>query len=343
MRVEPPLGHGATLGGLWRAAGERRLPHALLFEGPGGIGKFLAAKELALGLLCARGPGEPCRACGPCKRVLSGDWYGNHPDLYVIDPIEEAEETIKITRIALREGGEDCTEAFLALRAMEGGWRIVIVREAQRMNEAAQNALLKTLEEPTSDTLLVLVTHRSGRLLPTIKSRCVRVRFERLEAAETLRILTREGLVGEDAAQLSRWTRGSPGDALDLARRAGVPLRALLAAVLQGEKDALEAAREASELEGKFVGRTPAARERDRARTLVDLLLAMSGDLVRRAAGAPAEELAHGDLRAAAPRAERIEALLEMRSDLDLNMNPRVVIERSLLVMADAVGVPSGS
>ena len=178
MHVAEPRGHAEAVRGLWRAAARGRLPHALLFEGPDGTGKFLAARWLAQGLLCAGGPGDPCGACGPCRRLLSGGEQGNHPDCALIDPVQEETESISIDRIAERTGrGEkrESAEAFLRLRPAEGGWRVLVIRDADRMLPPAQNALLKTLEEPSPGTLLVLVTARPAALLDTVRSRASRL------------------------------------------------------------------------------------------------------------------------------------------------------------------------
>ena len=147
-------GHGAVLEGLWRSAAAGRLPHALLFRGPEGIGKFLAMRTLAAGLLCDGGPGAPCGACGPCKRVRSD----NHADLFPVDAVAHGFDILTIHFVVHRDDPPPAyqgpaVEDFLLLRAHEGGWRVVLMREAERMNEAAQNAFLKTLEEPTPRTL----------------------------------------------------------------------------------------------------------------------------------------------------------------------------------------------
>jgi DNA polymerase-3 subunit delta' len=348
VRCDPPLAHGAVLNGLWRAARGSRLPHGLAFEGPSGIGKFLTARRLALGLLCAEGPGDPCGACGPCKRVTSGDRRGNHPDLHVVDPIAEEEETIKVERIAEREGGAESVESFLGLRALEGGWRIVLVRDAQRMTPGAQNALLKTLEEPGDATLLVLVTHRPERLLDTIKSRCVRMRFARLGKDDTARLVRAGGVDARAAGRLARLCAGSPGDALGLAARGGVELDRILADVVAGRLDPLVAARAAGEVAGELRGGTPRAKERDRARLILDLALGIATDAGRLAAGIPPAELAHGDAlddRAASRRPPlartAAEALLVARADVDRNLAPAAVVERCMLVLAGGAPVPS--
>ena len=345
MRVDPPLAHGSILSGLWRAARASRLPHALLFEGPSGVGKFCAARRFAAGLLCAEGPGDPCGVCGPCKRIASGGWRGNHPDVHVLDPLEEEQETIKVERIAEREGGEESLEGFLGLRAFEGGFRVVLVREAHRMTPAAQNALLKTLEEPGADTLLVLETDRPETLLETLRSRCVRVRFGRLSEGDAARILGAADVPRDQALRLARWCGGSPGDALALAARGGAELLSILADVLHGRRPPIAGARAALAIEGAFEGATSRAEERDRARTVLDLLLAIAADARRAAAGVPRAELAHGDLFAeGAPRhldRAAVLSLLTARADVDRNLGPAAVVERSMLVLARGARVTS--
>jgi len=358
VRVERPVGIAGTVERLWGAARAGRLPHALSFEGPEGIGKFQAAKWLALGLLCERGPGEPCRTCGACKRVLSGGHAGNHPDLLVVDPVEEDSETIRVSWIARRatEGGDGpalSLEVFLDLRAHEGRGRPVLIREAQRMNAAAQNALLKTLEEPRAGTLLVLETHRPEQLLPTIKSRCVRVAFRALDPADALEVLGREGLEPEAARVLARLSGGSPGLALQLAARGATELRALVLDVLGGRRSAAEVASAAWAVEGEFSGNTPTAKARDRARVFLDLAAGVLADARRLAAGRPEAGLAHGDV--VAPLVERLgvgldgggwstlqHALLEARADVDRNVGTEALVARAARLLAEAGQVPVG-
>ena len=93
--ITRPKTHGDVLLGLWKSAADGRLPHALLFSGPSGVGKFLSAGWFAAGLLCARGPGEPCLTCGPCKRVRSG----SHPDLFVVDAAASGQDQLTIAFI----------------------------------------------------------------------------------------------------------------------------------------------------------------------------------------------------------------------------------------------------
>ncbi|MBK8178954.1 MAG: DNA polymerase III subunit [Planctomycetes bacterium] len=341
----PLYGHGDLLRGLWRAARSERLPHGLLFHGPVGLGKFRAARALAQGLFCGA-PGDdlgPCGACGPCKRFLSG----GHPDLFVIDPPREIDEQIRVGHIVPRDGpGEpgESAASFLALRPSEGGWRIVILRQAERMGEQAQNALLKMLEEPGESVLWVLTTEKVGALLPTIQSRVVSLRFRPLPQEECLAVLAAEGLSPEDARRLARWSGFSPGVALSLGER-GVPaMRKLALALLCGELSPFEAAAAVGEVDGVFEGKTPSGRERERARTWIDLCGALLGDLARLAAGADAARLAHGDMAQASgkiallrePRvlASAVHGLTTARADVDLNLDPGAAIERAAQMLA---------
>jgi DNA polymerase-3 subunit delta' len=338
----PIEGHAGVLEGLWRAAREEHLHHALLFAGLPGIGRFRAARALAQGLFCERAEiGPPCNDCGPCKRLLSG----NHPDLFVIDPLAEEEEQIKLERIAAREEGRsDNVESFLGLRPVEGGWRVAIVREAERANASAQNAMLKMLEEPGRSVLWILESSRTESLLPTLRSRCAVVRFEPLSEAETLRVLARSGLEGAAAERLARWSGGSAGVALASSERGVESMRAALVSVLCGHTPALEAARGLWQIEASFPGRTPTARARERARTLLDLALAMLRDVARLGAGVDPSRLAHGDLSAHASELEGVnqpgilrwqaEQLIACRRDVDLNLQPEAALERAMLALA---------
>lgn len=352
MQIARPIGHDAALERLWRAARAGRLPHALLFEGRAGIGKYAAARWLALGCLCARGPGEPCGECGPCRRVLSGGERGNHADLFVIDPLLEGEERIRIGRIAERGGtgeegeSEPSLEAFLELRPLEGSWRVVLVREAHRMNLAAQNALLKMLEEPRPGTLIVLETSRPAGLLATIKSRCIRIRFEALSRARCEEALRAAGLEPAAAHELARLSDGSPGAALAMARNGTRALRERLVSVVRRERPALDVAAELQELEGDFPGKSPGARERERARVVLELCQALVRDAWRLRAGLAPEDLPHGDVaRELAERfgerelARQGENLALARADVERNLAPVPLLERALLVLSD--GVPA--
>jgi DNA polymerase-3 subunit delta' len=339
---DEPRGHAELVRGLWRARRRGRLSHALLFVGPPGVGKYRAARWFARGLYCealeaATDPREPCGVCGPCRRFLAG----SHPDVLAVDPRERELEELPVAAISPRRGddkwsGPTVTE-FLALRAAEGGARVVLLREFERANEEAQNALLKTLEEPGESSVLVLETSRPDLLLDTVRSRCVPVRFEPLGEEDARAVLAEAGRGALDPALL-RWAEGSPGRALLLERQGVADQRRVLEEALRGRLDPVEAGGRVAELEGEFEGRTPTARARERARVVLDLALAVLADGVRHASGVPAEGLVHGDLAAlaagrAASWSAALERLLVLRGDVELNLAPESLYDRAFLAL----------
>lgn len=203
-----------------RALLERRarLPHAILFYGRQGIGKVEFARAMAQSLLC-ESP-EAGLACGKCAAC---GWFveGNHPDFRELIPEaltedEEGEEAadadakkkskeIKIEQI--RDIGD-----FMTLSTHRDGFRVLLVHPAEAMNLAAANALLKTLEEPPPDTVILLVTDRIGRLLATIKSRCQRVMVPAPEEPVALQWLAAQGIAHAESALAQ--AGGAPLDAV---------------------------------------------------------------------------------------------------------------------------------
>ncbi|MBK7643996.1 MAG: DNA polymerase III subunit [Planctomycetes bacterium] len=331
------LGHRELVEGLLRAARAGRLAHALLFHGPEGVGKFLAAHTLAAGLLCERGPAFACGSCGACRQLAAG----SHADLFVIDAQTEGEDAILVERV--RAGGDSAQGAslgdFLALRAREGGWRVVLLRDAHRMNASSQNALLKTLEEPGERVLLVLETSRIDRLLPTTISRCVRVAFGTLELEDVRTVLRRKGVDLAAAEPLARWAQGAPGRALSHARENAGRQLELAWSVLRGEIGRAQALEELLELPGEFHGETPAALLRSRARSFLDLALGLLLDAERAAAGVDPVQLAHGAGAAelarlpAASRERRLAELRSARQDVERNLAGEGLLERGLLAL----------
>ncbi len=184
---------------------KERIPSGLLLWGPEGVGKRLAAFEMAKAVNCLDMQGDACDACLSCRKAISG----NHPDIKLIVPAGKA-RMIKVDVV------EDMNQTT-AFRPFEGRRRIFIIEEADRMNEAAQNHFLKTLEEPASPTLFVLVTSHPRALLPTIRSRCQPVRFGSLRVETVADLLVRQRgvdpVTAEAAAALSQ---GQMSRALDL-------------------------------------------------------------------------------------------------------------------------------
>ena len=245
------------------------------------------------------------------------------------------------------------TIASLLSRAGGGGWRVAVVDDAHKMTEPAQNAFLKTLEEPPSETLFVLVTSEPGALLSTILSRCARVVFDALPAATVERFLVdTQGVPPEEAKVLAVLSAGSPGKALrlrglDVAERRRF-VEELLEAIADGkllETLSLSGRRLAESGKEGADGRDG---RRDEARLLLDLLALGARDLLLEASGGGVEPLSGLDraqlARIAARRSvaewdrlfERTELALQ---DVEANVEPRFAVE-ALLV--EAVPAPPG-
>ena len=192
-------------------------PHAVLLVGPASSGKTTLALDLAAGLLClAPDPASrPCRACRGCRLVASG----NHPDLHRLAP-EGPGGQIRIGKASDPEPGTvRHLIGELALLSVEGGARVAIVEQAHRMNDDAQNALLKMLEEPPPGVTIVLCADDEECLLPTVRSRCGRVRLGPVAGREIERWLGDLGAAqAPDAARFARLAAGCPGLALAYAR-----------------------------------------------------------------------------------------------------------------------------
>ena len=346
VELVEPLGHTDLVCGLVRSSRDERLPHALLFEGDEGIGKFVAARWLAAALLCESGGDAPCRQCGSCKRFQSD----NHADVLVVDHRAAEQNAITIHFVVRRDPrpadaySGTAIEEFLSLRAAEGRGKFIIVREADAMNEEAQNAFLKMLEEPRPGVHLLLESSSPGSLLATVRSRVVPLRFGALDAETCDEILWRDGPfkfgVDDDlVARLTRLGAGSPGKALKLHAR-GVPaMEDLLGAAFTGRRSNADVAAELFQVDGEFPGKTPAAERRTLARTVLDLGLAILTDIERAAAGLDPGALPHGDLATAAmggPLEDQFvrrrigRAWLAAREDLGLNLLPEALIERAL-------------
>lgn len=189
MRLEELIGQEQAVTVLQRAIATARVPHAYLFEGPDGVGKRTAAVGLAMALNCEAPTGraetraETGAACGVCESCRRID-QGLHPDVVTF--------AADGTQIVMEQAQE--IVALGQRRPHEGRARLVIVDGAEALNANASNCLLKTLEEPSSGTHLVLVTAAPDRLLGTIRSRTQRVRFRRVPAADLLSLGASRGM-----------------------------------------------------------------------------------------------------------------------------------------------------
>lgn len=199
-------------------AANATLPHALLLCGPGGLGKRALADAFARARLCGSPrDGRACGACRACKLLAAG----THPDRMLVT-LEINEKTGKLRKEIIVDQVR-ALSAQLAMASQLGGWQVAVIEPAEAMNAPAQNALLKTLEEPTDASLIVLVADQPWRLSATIRSRCQRVDIAAPPAVEALHWLTARGVEHPEAVLAA--AGGNPGQAWLLAEQGGMQRR----------------------------------------------------------------------------------------------------------------------
>jgi DNA polymerase-3 subunit delta' len=355
------LGQERARAVLARVLASDRLPHALLFHGPEGVGKGLVARLVASSLVCTQ-PGEDAAGCGSCPACRKAA-HGNHPDILVVTRLPKKE---------IREdgGAEDRDEddgndappakggelrPFIVvqqIRALnhhasyaprEGRRRVFLVEPADRMHAESQNALLKTLEEPAGQAVIVLVASRPHVLLPTVRSRCFQIGFGAMPPDELARGLAARGIDPQEARARAALSEGRPGRAISL----DLPALAARRDVLLTSLEALAASsRAASEL-GEYADQIAGEGEADLLEG-IDLVMALLRDAARVAAGHRA--ILHADV---APRIDRLGRALgaeraaelvaladRLRADLRLNINKTLLCETLLAAVAGG-GIPA--
>ncbi len=330
------IGQDRAVQSLRAALAHGALHHAYLFAGPEGVGKAGVARLLAQAANCLQRPDDACGACAACRKIARG----THPDVIVV---EQERKMAKEGRWEPKGGRtpsndivvdqvRDVVDHRLGMKRFEARRRFVIVDPADAMNPQAQNALLKTLEEPPDDTTLVLVSASADALLPTIRSRCARVTFASLAEEVIAERLIANGREAEEARLTAALSGGSLGRALGLD-----------AGALQERE---EAVRTAAALDPDDAGAWIAfARDhggdREHARDVCDLLVLWLRDVLAVQAGGDAVHLALTDLgattRAAAAALAPLDAVrrLDLAADtasaLALNAAPTLALERMLI------------
>lgn len=199
------LGHDTIKQHFQKAIEQHKVSHAYILSGEAGMGRKSLAHAFALTLLCEKGGSQPCMNCHACKQVLSG----NHPDL--IHVTHEKPSSIGVDDI--REQINDT----IMIRPYSSYYKVYIVDEAEKMTVQAQNALLKTIEEPPSYAVIILLTTNEELFLPTILSRCVQLKLKPLKDSVIQKYLTETLGVSENEAQLyTAFARGNLGKAIKL-------------------------------------------------------------------------------------------------------------------------------
>lgn len=189
-----------------KAIENNKISHAYILTGEAGTGRKSIANAFSMALLCERGGKEPCMVCHSCKQVLSG----NHPDLIYVK--HEKPNSIGVDDI--REQINDT----IMIRPYSSYYKVYIVDEAEKMTVQAQNALLKTIEEPPSYAVIILITTNQEAFLPTILSRCVQLKLKPLKDFTVKSYLVEHLGVAEKEAEIcAAFARGNLGKAIHLA------------------------------------------------------------------------------------------------------------------------------
>ncbi len=200
MPFKDVAGHSSVILNLKRILGSGRIAHAYLFSGPEGVGKKKVATAFIEAFFC--GKTEGCGECISCRKILSG----NHPDIHTLEPDGQF---IKVDQVR-------ALQKDLAFRPYEASRKACIIDGADRFNPSSGNSLLKTLEEPPGNALLILLAANIDTVLPTIRSRCQQIAFSGVPADEITGVLEKSGIDSASARVAASLAEGSIARALNL-------------------------------------------------------------------------------------------------------------------------------
>ncbi|MFC1591827.1 DNA polymerase III subunit delta' [Thermodesulfobacteriota bacterium] len=294
MPFDALLGHARPVQTLRSMLRSGNVPHAFIFSGMEGIGKCTAAVSFAKALNCRELPDDFCDSCLSCQKIERR----MHPDVFHTAP---EKNVIKIEQVrALQQD--------IAFKPLEGDRKVVIIDRAEKLNPHAANCLLKTLEEPPSDTVLILVAQATTGLLPTVLSRCQKIVFSPLSTDEVVQLLGDGGIEAGRAADLARHARGSVQKALFLEESDFLSRRSELADMLAGDNDTVVDA--ALELAQRL------SRESETIPLMLEFLLGWYRDLLVAKEGLADASLYNADIAEAVHAAARHESPASIKRKL---------------------------
>jgi DNA polymerase-3 subunit delta' len=300
MPFRDVIGHRRLVSLVSRSLERDSLPPSLILSGPSGIGKRLVAVAAAQVLNCPsvrRGESQAgavefdaCGVCSTCTRIARG----LHPDVLIVEPGESGSIKVEQVREIVDRAG---------YRPFEGRRRVVIVDDAEALVSAAQNALLKTLEEPPSSSIFLLITSHPDLLLPTVRSRCPELRFRGLAADEVAAALVRYGRSEAEARAVAATADGSVGRALQAAAGESLEARAVAVRVL-AQAAASPEPRRRVDLAKELLVKTGSggATDREQVASHLDAMGSLLRDVEVLGTGATPALLANPDVRPALER-----------------------------------------
>ena len=331
MPFRSVVGHRRLVSLLSRAVARDTVPPSLLFAGPQGVGKRRVALAVAEALNClAPVPAgalerDACGECAACRRIARGVY----PDVITLEPGESGSIRIEPVRDVIGRAG---------YRPFEGRRRVVVIDDADAMVPAAQNALLKTLEEPPSASVFVLVSSMPDALLSTVNSRCPRLRFGRLTATEVAEALMRDhGYDEAEARAVAADADGSVSRALEAESANLTDARAAAQRLLEHAARVTDPARRLEVVKDLTGKKSTSAAERDDLATCLRALSSLLRDLGILSTRADARMLANADLQAdlsrltaafdSARSMRAFQAVDQALGALERNAGPKIVAD----------------
>ncbi|MGB6066857.1 MAG: DNA polymerase III subunit delta' [Desulfomonilaceae bacterium] len=325
------VGHENNLALLKQTVREGRPAHAYLFTGPEGIGKQRVGLKFACLLNCPGAHDDLEVSCPVCRRIIAE----KHPDVTIERP---EKGIIRIDRIRN-------LQAFFKYAPVEGRYRVTIIDDAHLMNRSAQNALLKTLEEPPAGRILILVTARPSLLLPTVRSRSRRMRFNPIPVSSVAEVLEQKGIPLEKARALAAMSSGSVSRAMEMDASSFLDLRERVVSALADPM-------------GKTIGgllelSAKISTDKHTAVQAIEIASTWIRDLVLERAGFNLTGRVHGDILdriASAAQHHNSRQLLSVYDELvkasslieaDINVNRNLVTDVMLLRIARILAGPS--
>jgi len=325
------IGHRHIVSLLSRAVAHDTLPPSLLLAGQSGIGKRRVAMTIAATVNCLQPRTTPeferdaCGECASCRRI----GRGVHPDVILIEPGDTGTIKIEQVRDVIDRAG---------FRPFEGRRRVVVVDEADAMVAPAQNALLKTLEEPPSASIFILVSSLPDALLPTVRSRCPRLRFSPLSPSEVAAVLVRDHEYSEaNAHAAAADADGSVGRALSSEAADLVEARALAQRILEQAARMTDPSRLVDSVKDVVGKKASSASERDQLAACLRAIASLLRDLGLLAVRADASAIANADLQSQltvlsrsydGDRATKAYAAVDQAlAALERNASPKVVVD----------------